>query len=450
MDKKGCVFVIGADNDIIIKALKKTYQEDALRFMDKIVQVTFNLPKIPEEGFNSFIEDFGNDFGGELKDHFSLIIPAMENNPRNMKRFINDLSLQWGLVENKGLGIAYKTLLLWKVLEKGHALFHHELKGDSGFRTLKTMQEKIDDEFKKEDRIDPDLIHENMEKIPESLRGYFNNINLVRIVDQFRLDKKENLEALITLAGITGSRLELSGTASAHPRAGDDRKMVLIPKGGFIYQENEIKTIDYDYEMDIYPVTNALFEKFILAGGYADERWWAPAGWQWREKNNVRQPEYWEHETYNDPEQPVVGVSWYEADAYARWLTEPGKDKYTFRLPTEEEWERAARGEDGRTWPWGNTFDKDKCNSAESKLGKPSRVTAYPNGTSYYGCYDMAGNVWEWTSLIFNKNTGSYALRGGAFSGNSGYCRCASRFSIDPCRPGGGIGFRCARIKSRI
>ena len=447
MDKQGCVFVIGADNDIIIKALKKTYPEDALRFMDKIVQVTFNLPKIREKDFTDFITGCGNDSEGELINHLPLIIPAMENNPRNVKRFINDLNLQQGLVENKKLNIAYKTILLWKVLEKGYALFHDALKEGGGFRTLKTMQDWIQ-QFKTEDQVDPEMIRENMEKIPESLKGYFNNINLVRIVDQFRLGEEKDLEELITLAGITGSSVEFSGTASVRPKTAGSRKMAFIPKGNFIYQDNEDRTIGNDYEMDIYPVTNELFKKFILAGGYAAKDLWVPAGWQWKEKKNITKPGYWEDETYNDPEQPVVGVSWYEADAYARWLSELEKEKgYTYRLPKEEEWERAARGDKGNIWPWGNDFDKDKCNSSESGLGKPSRVTVYPNGVSPYGCYDMAGNVWEWTSSFYDKNEKSYALRGGSFSDGSVLCRCPDRIDLFPVERDFFIGFRCARIK---
>ena len=440
MDKKGCVFVIGAENEIIIKALEKTYKEDAIRFMDKIVQVTFNLPKIPISDFESFIGNCGNDFGKELKEHLPLIIPARENNPRNIKRFINDLSLQWGLVRNKNLSIEYKDLLLWNVIEKGYRDFYQELKDRGGFNSLEAMQEIIDKA--KKDKLDLIEIHEKTETIQESLKGYFKVITLVRIVDQFR-PTRQGLEQLITLTAI----VELPQKESARSKIMGDRKMVLVPKGDFIYQENESKTIDYDYEMDIYPVTNELFKKFILAKGYADEKFWTPAGWQGRKKNKIMVPYLWETEPFDDPEQPVVGVSWYEADAYARWLTESENDGHTYRLPTEEEWERAARGDKGRIYPWEGEFDKDKCNNTESGLGKPSRVTAYPNGVSPYGCYDMAGNVWEWTSS-YNKDKDVYTLRGGSFSVNSFFCRCTSRGNNSPSDRGSNIGFRCARIKS--
>jgi formylglycine-generating enzyme required for sulfatase activity len=117
------------------------------------------------------------------------------------------------------------------------------------------------------------------------------------------------------------------------------------------------------FYIDKYEVTNALDGKFMQATGH-------------------EAPGYWNDSSLNTPNQPVVGVSWYDAEAYCKWA---GK-----RLPTEAEWEKVARGTDGRKYPWGNQWDKTRANTDEGNLGKPTPVGSYEGGKSPYGAYDMA------------------------------------------------------------
>jgi len=157
-------------------------------------------------------------------------------------------------------------------------------------------------------------------------------------------------------------------------------------------------------------VTNAQYRKFMDAGGYTIETYWSPEGWAWRTKNNVTEPEgYWTLPNFSGAEQPIMDVSWYEAEAYANWLSETsGID---FGLPTEAQWEKAARGTDGRSFPWGNQWDGSRANHCdkncpdewgdkESDDGTPQTAPAgsYSTGASPYGALDMVGNVWEWTA----------------------------------------------------
>ncbi|MEI6776739.1 MAG: bifunctional serine/threonine-protein kinase/formylglycine-generating enzyme family protein, partial [Chloroflexales bacterium] len=142
------------------------------------------------------------------------------------------------------------------------------------------------------------------------------------------------------------------------------------------------------------PVTNAQFRPFVKGDGYRNPRYWTQAGWQWREQEKIVRPKYWYNEGLNRADYPVVGINWFEAVAYCRWLT--AQTGHEFRLPSEAEWEKAARGTDGRIYPWGNTWEKGRCNSEEAGIKHITPVVQYPSGASPYGALDMAGNVHEW------------------------------------------------------
>ena len=182
---------------------------------------------------------------------------------------------------------------------------------------------------------------------------------------------------------------------------------------------------------------------------------WSEEGWQWREENEIYEPEYLHDRKWNAPNFPVVGISWYEAEAYANWLSE--RTGHQYRLPTEAEWEKAARGTKGFKYPWGEQFDKNLCNSFEARLHRTSPVGIFPKGKSPYGCFDMAGNVWEWCSDRYNKKYSANSsdknpkgpsdcadrvLRGGCWSSNTRNCRSADHYRNDPRNRDGSLGFR--------
>lgn len=194
--------------------------------------------------------------------------------------------------------------------------------------------------------------------------------------------------------------------------------------------------IEAPYHIDVYPVTNDQYRKFLEAGGYEGYDFWSEKGRKRRKESKIVQTGYWNDPKWTKEDHPVVGVSFYEAEAYASWA---GK-----RLPTEKEWERAARHTDGRTYPWGDAFDEKRCNCKMSGIGGTSRLDLYPNGVSEDGCYDMAGNVWEWTSSSIDR--GFYVLRGGSWGDDDpDIFRCAFRSRLDPYCRYFDVGFRCAR-----
>lgn len=226
----------------------------------------------------------------------------------------------------------------------------------------------------------------------------------------------------------------------------DKDNMVTVPAGEFIRGSDRfentkpVQRIYLDaYMIGKYTVTNQEFKRFIDDGGYFKDKLWTIEGWHWRNTELITEPFYWHDNQWNGPNFPVVGISWYEAVAYANWMEEVTGKPY--HLPTEAEWEKAARGTDGREYPWGNDFDKNLCNSDLSALRRTSPVGIFPGGKSPAGCFDMAGNVFEWCIDRYNseyykksslKNpTGSVrgttrTIRGGSWI--TGMWTCASTY----------------------
>jgi len=147
-----------------------------------------------------------------------------------------------------------------------------------------------------------------------------------------------------------------------------------------------------------------------------------------------REPAHWE-EQQEHPNWPVVGITWHQADAYCQWAGG--------RLPTEEEWERAARGPNATKYPWGNDgIDPSRANFDDSKIGHPTPVGLYPCGVSAEGVLDLIGNVLEWTSSEWEKGSGTYVWRGGSFGGYRGYARSSYRDYDQADVLFGSLGFR--------
>ena len=439
MDKKGCVFVIGAANEIIEKALEDTYgREDACRFMEKIVQVIFKLPPIPPDDFKPLVEKINPQVKEDLFPHLGLIMPAMQNNPRQFKRFLNNLNLLDGLIKNSGVQIDFNHLLFWNIIDHIYPQLAKEIKEHHA--VLYTLQ-KHTESLERGEGERWDIPQEKLKAIPQSFHGYVQNKELVDIVTQFTIDRGQ-LQRLLTFSGIVEVTEDKEGKmdAAKEYRIGLG-EMVEIPAGVFQYgdakKENEIEK---PFRIDIYPVTNRQFEAFIQDKGYQHDDYWSNEGKEWRQENSITQPLYWDDEEWNQPEHPVVGVSYYEAEAYAKWA---GGE-----LPTEKQWERAARGTDGRIYPWGDEFDKEKCNTNESGIGKTTRVTRYPNGISPEGCYDMAGNVWEWTWDLYEEGGSDRVIRGGSWGHGARSCRSAIRSFVLPDRRGIRLGFRLSRSVS--
>lgn len=230
---------------------------------------------------------------------------------------------------------------------------------------------------------------------------------------------------------------------------------VIIPAGPFLMGSDP--TRDYGtqddekprhtvrlnaYDVAIFPVTVAEYELALRLGVVVEPPAIGTVSWQYQQQTR---------------DNPVVCVTWPNAMAYARWLSQCSGQNW--RLLTEAEWEKAARGDDGRFYPWGNVWNPAQANTVESGMGHPTPIGTYPT-TGSYGLYDMSGNVWEWTTTIpasypyaadgRERSDGSAGrvVRGGSWDNGSLLARCAFRMMYEANTYATDLGFRLCNIHS--
>ena len=315
----------------------------------------------------------------------------------------------------------------------------------------------------------------DLEKSSDSTRPKITRVrtHLLDIMEGNRLPAVERAQAGSNLAALgdprfDGSNLFLPGESllgfiripQGRFRMGSDPKM--DERADENEQPQHKLDLPYDYYLARYPVTVAQYRLFVEQSGY-----------------KTTGPE----SMRGTPNHPVVSVTWYDALEYSKWLNEElkrlsaqrvkevqEKDQLPFwkglangklhvTLPSEAEWEKAARGGDGRIYPWGNEFDADKANVSDTGINATSAVGCFPSGSSPYGVLDMSGNVWEWTRSLWKEypylldNTledlGAVrdklrVYRAGSFFFEWWNVRCAFRLSLNPDGRGDDIGFRIA------
>ncbi len=208
-----------------------------------------------------------------------------------------------------------------------------------------------------------------------------------------------------------------------------------------------------EFEIANVPVTVAQFNAFMDSGGYDKQKWWSAEGWGWRQggsngwgRKDRTKPDDWMNQK-NRYNYPVTGVTAFEAEAYCNWLG--AQKNRTVRLPTEAEWEKAARGDDSRPWPWGEVFGADVANTYEHNVVGTLEVGSFPGDVSPLGVMDLGGNTQDWTS-------GAYApaarealpggplrvARGGSWNDTAYGARTSFRHVYPPGYYFGFLGFR--------
>ncbi|MBN1955426.1 MAG: SUMF1/EgtB/PvdO family nonheme iron enzyme [Anaerolineae bacterium] len=498
LDVPGCVFVLGVDSAVIEEGVRVRYSEYKIEiegslYLEKIIQIPFNLPPIPPAAVKQYVREVT---GNLLPDQRceTVFSVGLEPNPRRIKRTLNIFLLLWQLAQNREdlcqaimpVRLAKMVIIqqyypgLFALLTRGP---HHLIDLERRFR--QGVDEPGAPEAPPHDAVPTArTTEEGISAGP--LAGFVNRGLLHDLLTCTDAAEADANFIDLTPAGVleyvylTRSTVEERAVEAEAAQLPFEPQMVTIPAGPFLmgtrpgeadelvriglvrdWVEREIPQGEVTlpaYAISRYPITNAEFARFITDGGYENTDYWSEAGWRHREKERWGQPRYWDVARWNDPSQPVVGVSWYEALAYCRWLS--AKTGREYRLPTEAEWEKAARGRDGRRYPWAGEWDPSRCNNKTSGPGCTTPVGQYPTGDSVYGVGDMVGQVWEWCS----SNYASYPysaddgredletdapriLRGGSWWNDNppGVCRCAFRFWDSPWYWNFSRGFRCVR-----
>jgi formylglycine-generating enzyme required for sulfatase activity len=512
MDRPGVVFVVGASRGVVQQAVEAHYKSfagmrgEAERYLDKIIQVRFDLPPLPTAGRQSLDDFLGDLKAGErllwgrnptLVENLKRLAQGGVTNPRRIKTFVNYAELQWALLVNSGQAgqVNQDNFNCWLALtEVGGEEFRDWLAQLPEAERPQRIQEGIayacrSRAGKAEEAELP--LEPNLKQLIDSnrrLRGFLEQLDgfdvspgELHLYIHLCAPPVEEVVQIPTVGGL--ARLAEERRAGAAGGEIEMDQFVRVPAGRFLMgsaagdpdasdgekPQRECE-IPYEYAIGKYPVTNREFARFIAGDGYTNPAYWTEAGWAWKEQVQRTQPDHWEGAVEQKPDHPAVGVTWYEALAYCRWLTgylreearedagrpasagivpaEAGRAAdLAVRLPTEAEWEKAARGEHGRRWPWGDEWDAGRCNSRESGISGTTPVGEYsPEGDSPYGVADMAGNVWEWCATKWVDDYRDYGetednglegdalrvLRGGSWDDGGRVARCAYRGRGNP------------------
>jgi formylglycine-generating enzyme required for sulfatase activity len=477
LDTPGCIFVIGVDQNVIARGVEIKYHNwgganenkngndsndaliDGTHYLEKIIQLPFQIPPIERGMMATFVNSLVSEWPHPACPQ--VFSEGLHENPRLVKRTVNVFLLVWNLAQKRSdqLQGVITPVRLAKLV------------------TLQAVYPELYDLLKETPRYLRDLEDYYMTKFsPPTQRltqaGRKRNVELPAVLTMFAT--LETVRRILTLhpldmpdanfSDLTPDdirryftltrRTEIASATKNAPRLFFEPQMIHIPSGSFIMgttneqfkalvseeadSERILREFPQhlvqlsDYYIGKYPVTNYEYQAFILDTGYQP-----PAGW-----NGQKYPE-------DRGDHPVVNVSWESCVEYCKWLREHTSKDY--RLPSEAEWEKAARGTDGRIYPWGNKFDLHFCNTAESKINNTTPVGQYsPRGDSPYGCADMSGNIWEWCFDWFDTDEydhrkggvvtdpkgpaqGQYrVMRGGSFLLGCTNARCAVRFRMNP------------------
>lgn len=449
LDVPGCAFVLGLDHQVITKGIEAKYKEpgaiDGRAYLEKIIQVPFQIPPIEEQDLEAFVTGLVPEWPDpECARVFAI---ALGGNPRRVKRTVNVFLLLWRLSEARAERLKGKIrpIRLAKVVALQHiAPDLYEIIRETP-RLLRDLEDYLTSEGS--GKAEPPPVLAPFVGRPAVRRLFMLHPGPSKA--NFLSLTPEDLQLYFTLT----RRTEASTPPIAEQtRAVFEPLMVRIPAGPFLMgsTEEQVRKGEAheseapqhqvelsEYWIGKYPVTNAEYQSFVRDSGHPSPQSWKGVDYPAERGGH-----------------PVAGVTWKDCVAYCRWLKETTGKSYG--LPSEAEWEKAARGTEGRVFPWGDQFDPKKLNSIEGGLKDTTPVGQYsPDGDSLYGIADAAGNVWEWTRSLnkpypYGPEDGresmdsdeSRVVRGGSCFDVSWRVRCACRYGDGPRARVDIIGFR--------
>ncbi len=439
LDVPGCAFVLGLDQEAIVEAIQTRYQGKVKgrQYLEKMIQLPFQLPPIEAEAMRGFVESIASNLPDERCS--MVFAQGLPHNPRKVKRTVNIFLMLWKLSRRKLPGVI-QPVRLAKLVTIQHS--YPDLY--ALLREMPHLLRDLEEYFRSRlMSADGDVIRPSGESrrrplaisLPTPLEPFVERRILHGLLTMHNEDEP-GANFIDQNPGDIRSYIYLTRQAESRPATPMSTPVpqtVKVRAGPFTLggEEYNIERPPHevhllDYEIGRYPVTNYEYKAFVTSA----------------KDINPRPPWHWEGSEYPEEtgDHPVVNVSWHDAISYCRWLSRTtGRP---FHLPTEAEWEKAARGDSGRTWAWGNRWDEKKCNTRGNGPGRTTPVGQYsPDGDSPYAASDMIGNVWEWCSSLSKpypydpgdgredlQETGERVSRGGSFSSETKLAHCAYRY----------------------
>jgi len=509
LDAENCIFVLGLDQEVIARGIEMKYKElgarldgdsqqkftiEGVRYLEKIIQLPFIIPPVEPTDMSNFVHGLNTNWPHE--ECPKVFAAGLGDNPRQIKRTVNTFLMLSKLAERRGILETVKPIRLAKVvaiqnvypelynlllkespryLRDLEEYYRYELRAPNTYDSMVSIPNKVLEdaaEGKTEIHIDDTTKLEP----PPALAPFLSrkgSVAVKRILTMHDLDMpnanfynlpNEELKSYFTLTA-RAEVPQIAPVSVVEESLVFEPQMVKIPAGKFLMGSTDNQLIPSVYgneqqwlqsetpqhEVELseyligkYPVTNREYQEFVKSEGCTP-----PLGWIGNQF------------PLGKSDHPVVNVSWEDASTYCKWLSK--KTHKPYRLPTEAEWEKAARGIDGPIWPWGNEFDANRANTRESNRKDTTEVAQFsPQGDSPYGCADMIGNVWEWCNDWFNQNEykqrseqivknpqglevgNQRVVRGGSYNRHYSDARVATRRANDSPSVGEAKGFRIA------